>query len=144
MIFSVKNLIKQVLVFVILSLAVATPVLAANTSTFFSSKKSLADCVLGDATEAFSADCRSINTFVDMAIKVGAFALSVIGAVALGAFVYGGFNFVISGGNAEKIKKGTDAMTAAVIGLIIAFGGYFLIQVLTSVLGVQSGFILMK
>ena len=142
--FNIKNSIKQVLIFTILSLIIFTPVFAAGTSTFFGTQKSLADCVLGDATEAFSENCRSINTFVDMAIKVGAFALSVIGAVALGAFVYGGFNFVISGGNAEKIKKGTDAMTAAVIGLVIAFGGYFLIQVLTSVLGVKSGFILMK
>ncbi|MFA7654283.1 MAG: hypothetical protein WCX97_04580 [Candidatus Magasanikbacteria bacterium] len=110
-----------------------------------SSSPILPNCVAShDINVLFSAECRSINTFVELAINIGAFAFSIVGALALGALVYGGFMLIISGGSAEKVKKGWDAIVAAAIGLVVTFGGYILIQFLVTSIGLQSGFSLIK
>ncbi len=85
-------------------------------------------------------ECRSIGIFVKTAISLTNALLSIVGSLALLAFLYGGFILIISEGKQESIKQGTGAMTAAVIGLLIAFGGYLLVKYLGAVLGVQSGF----
>lgn len=51
-------------------------------------------------------------------------ALGLSGAVALLMFVYGGFMWLISAGDAKKVQKGKDTFTYAVIGLVIIFTAY--------------------
>ncbi|MEY4744115.1 MAG: Type secretion system pilin [Candidatus Parcubacteria bacterium] len=46
------------------------------------------------------------------------------GSFALLMFVYGGFMWVTSGGNMDKVKKGKQIFTWATIGLIVIFGSY--------------------
>lgn len=67
---------------------------------------------------------------------VGA-ALGVIGAITLLVFVYGGYLWLISGGNEEKIHKGSQTMLYAVIGLCIIFASYGILNTILSGLGVQ-------
>ena len=50
-----------------------------------------------------------------------------IGAVALIYFVWGGIQWLVSGGNAEKVKRGNDIMINTVFALILAFGSYLII-----------------
>lgn len=98
-------------------------------------------CLLADVVPM---ECRDISIFIKLLIELGRYLFTIIGAVALAAFVYGGFMFILSAGNPEKIKKGTDAMLAAVIGLIIAFGGYMIIRFLGEAIQVKPGFTLPK
>ena len=51
-------------------------------------------------------------------------ALGLLGIVAVAAIVMGGFMFMTSGGNEEQSGKGTKAMMAGVIGLIIILCAY--------------------
>ena len=92
----------------------------------------------------FSPKCKSVTTFVTLAINIGAFAFSIIGAIALGALVYGGFMMVISAGNAEKVKEGWGAIIAAVIGLGVTFSGYILINFLVNTVGLDNTFSFIK
>lgn len=46
------------------------------------------------------------------------------GVIALLVFVYGGFLWLISAGDANKVKKGKDAFTYALLGLVIIFTAY--------------------
>ena len=55
-------------------------------------------------------------------------------------FIYGGFNMIVSGGSAEKVKKGKDIMVAAITGLFVAFAGYLLIKFMSEAVGVKSDF----
>ena len=55
-------------------------------------------------------------------------ALGIVGAVALAIFVWGGFLWLTSGGSPEKIKKGRDALVWAIIGLVIIFGSYLILN----------------
>lgn len=72
--------------------------------------------------------CRDIGVFVEMGINIADYLFGIVGALALLMFIYGGIMMVVSGGNPERVKKGTDILVTAVIGLIIVFGAYALIK----------------
>ncbi|MFA6486091.1 MAG: hypothetical protein WCT40_01845 [Candidatus Magasanikbacteria bacterium] len=54
--------------------------------------------------------------------------IGILGAVVLFMFLLGGFEWLTAGGNAEKVKKGTETMLWATIGTVIIFSSYFLIS----------------
>ncbi len=51
-------------------------------------------------------------------------ALGVVGSVTLFMLVLGGFKWLTSAGNDEKVHEGTQTMLWAVIGLAVVFGSY--------------------
>lgn len=62
--------------------------------------------------------------------------IGVVGALALGVFVYGGYMWLTSAGNEEKVKKGTQAIIYAVVGLFLIFAAYGILSlVIRSVTG---------
>jgi hypothetical protein len=87
---------------------------------------------------AFDGSCRDINDLLRVAIKIGELALGFVGSLALVFFVYGGFTMILSMGNAEKVKKGRDILVASVIGIVIAFSAYAIVNFTLDVLQVQS------
>jgi hypothetical protein len=52
-------------------------------------------------------------------------------------FVYGGVMWIISGGSAEKITKGTQAMLWAAIGMCIIFASYAIIALILQSIGAK-------
>jgi len=84
----------------------------------------------GNCTEQQKQYCGNyqLEDFFKLGIKITKIILSSAGALALGAFVYGGFMWLIAAGNTERIQKGKDAMFNAVIGLVIIFTSYLIIE----------------
>lgn len=60
---------------------------------------------------------------------------TILGSVALLAFVLGGAEWLSSAGNPEKVKKGTQIMLWAVIGLFLIFVSYAILNVIFISLG---------
>lgn len=89
---------------------------------------------------AVTGECGDVSIFVWLLLNASNYLFAIIGAIALAVFVYGGFLLIISQGNEEKITKGMDAIKAAVIGLVVAFGGYFLIRFLGEAIGLKEAF----
>jgi len=87
-----------------------------------------------------NSDCDNLNIFIWLAINIGKYLFTFIGALALMFFVYGGFVLIMSQGNQEKIKQGTGAMVAAVAGLIVAFSAYALISFLSNTIKVKGDY----
>lgn len=58
--------------------------------------------------------------------------MGLIGSVALLMFIYGGFTWLVSGGNPEKVKKGKDILIWSAIGLVIIFSSYALVNFVIS------------
>lgn len=83
--------------------------------------------------------CRDVNTSLQLVVKVVDWLFRIVGAVALVIFIYGGFMMLTSAGSEEKVKKGRDALVAAVIGLAIMFSAHLIIRfVLEGALGEAS------
>lgn len=61
-------------------------------------------------------------------------ALGIIGALTLLMFVWGGFEWLTSAGNPEKVKSGTQTMIWAIIGVILVFSSYLLLSTFTTIL----------
>ncbi|MDO8626444.1 MAG: hypothetical protein Q7K39_03230 [Candidatus Magasanikbacteria bacterium] len=55
-------------------------------------------------------------------------ALGLIGSLTLLMLVWGGFQWMMSGGSPERIKKGTDTMLWAAIGVVLVFASYFILS----------------
>lgn len=62
--------------------------------------------------------------------------LGIVGSLALLMFIYGGFLWVTSAGNDEKVKKGKDIIVWASIGLAVIFFSYIMV---TFVIGALTG-----
>lgn len=54
--------------------------------------------------------------------------MGLIGSIALLMFIYGGFTWLTSAGNTEKVKKGKDILVWAAIGLVFIFSSYALVN----------------
>jgi hypothetical protein len=65
-----------------------------------------------------------VSSVIGIVIKA---ALGVIGSITLFMLVWGGFQWLTSAGNDEKVHQGTQTMLWAIIGLAVVFGSYVLV-----------------
>jgi hypothetical protein len=61
--------------------------------------------------------------------------LGISGSLALLMFIYGGFTWMLSGGNSEKVTKGKNTLVWASIGLIVIFSSYAMVKAVFTGLG---------
>ncbi len=74
---------------------------------------------------------KNLNEAIGKIIKA---ALGLSGAVALLMFVWGGVQWLISGGSAERVKAGKNTLTWATIGLVVIFTAYVLVNLVVKTL----------
>ena len=55
--------------------------------------------------------------------------------IALFYLIYGGIRWITSGGDKGKVEEARKHIIAAIIGLIVAFVAYFILQIILSVFG---------
>ena len=61
--------------------------------------------------------------------------MGVVGSVALIMFIYGGIMWLISGGNPDQVKKGRQTIIWAVMGLVMIFSAYAILNFVFTILG---------
>ncbi|MBU0597161.1 pilin [Patescibacteria group bacterium] len=76
-----------------------------------------------------------ISTIVGKIIKT---ATGIMGSLTLLVFVYGGFVWITSAGQPEKVKKGMTTMLYAVIGLFVIFSSYAILDLVFESLKLTS------
>lgn len=84
----------------------------------------------------------SFSTIINLLIK-NSFVIA--GIILLFLLIYGGFMFIIGAGDgdAKKAAQAQSAITSALIGFVIVFAAYFIIQIIEVITGTQilnSGF----
>lgn len=62
--------------------------------------------------------------FVGYAASLWIFGISIGGVLALGSIVYAAIEWTVSAGNSSKIADAKDRITQAIIGLVLLFGAY--------------------
>lgn len=60
------------------------------------------------------------------------------GILLLLYLIWGGFEIMLSGGNPKNIEEGKAKITNALIGFIIIFVSYWIVQILTIALGLRG------
>ena len=79
-----------------------------------------------------------VNDFVSLAKRASDIILGLSGSLALLAFIYGGVMFLISSGNNEQVSKAKSILMGAVIGLIIVFISFTIVNFVFKGLGIES------
>jgi len=97
----------------------------------------LPDACTGDQAGSNVNNC-GVSAMIETLINVTNLILSVTGSAALAMFIYGGVLWIVAAGNDELIKKGKDAITAAVIGIFIVLGSFMIINFAVAALTGQS------
>lgn len=65
--------------------------------------------------------------------------MGIVGSIALVMFIYGGFVWMMAGGNSQAVDKGKSILMWAAVGLIVIFSSYALVRfVFKDFLGVTS------
>lgn len=73
----------------------------------------------------------SVPELIGIIIKA---VLGIVGSIALLMFIYGGFMWLTSGGNDEKIKEGRKTLVWSIIGLALIFASYAILKFVFQVL----------
>jgi len=79
----------------------------------------------------------TLNDILQTGVNVAQWILGIVGSLTLLMFIYGGFMLLISGGNSESVTKGKKIIMGAIIGLIIVFSSYLIIEFSLSALGLS-------
>lgn len=120
---SIKRIIIVVFVFAVL-LSSYAPVLASGGIVPDGGKKEYGNYTLND--------------IVLIAVNVAKWILGIVGSLALLMFVWGGMTLILSGGSQEKVSQGKQTLTNAVIGLVIVFSSYLIIQFVLKIMGLSN------
>ena len=91
-----------------------------------------------DGVEAAKAEGVPTQLFGDTGFigRLTTFILAAIGIVSVIMLIYGGFRYIVSGGDAKKVTDAKNTILYAIIGLVIALLAYaivnFIIYVVTN------------
>ena len=69
-----------------------------------------------------------IQSFIESVIQV---LIALAGAVSVGFFVWGGFGYITSSGNPEKLDQSKKTIFYSAIGLAIVLGAFVLSSIVT-------------
>ncbi len=73
----------------------------------------------------------------ELMVQITNFLASVIGTIAVGAFVYAGFLYVLNFGNEDATGKAKKIMFGAVIGIVLAAAAFAIVSTVVQVEGAQ-------
>ena len=75
------------------------------------------------------------KTIGDVFSSLFDYLLPLAGVLMFGMIIYGGLTLMLSGGNPEGIKEGTNKILFGVVGFIVVFAAYWIIKIIEVVFG---------
>ncbi len=97
------------------------------TPLLFTAQQAFAQAVVGCPTGSFAFLCNlQIGQAVGAAIS---FIFVIVALAALGYLIWGGFKWLTSGGDAKQVEAARNHIIAAVIGLIIVFLSFLVMNI---------------
>jgi hypothetical protein len=117
-------MVKKICIFIMVSFLLGAPALvfADMPAPTKPTTNNAANCPEGrQCLESPLSGKIEVTSLVGTIIKA---VLGLIGSITLFMLVWGGFQWLTSAGNQEKVSQGTQTMLWAVIGLGVVFGSY--------------------
>jgi predicted small integral membrane protein len=84
--------------------------------------------VFAQTVSATTGGVSQIQSFIQSVIQV---LITLAGAVSVGFFVWGGFGYITSSGNPEKLDQSKKTILYSAIGLAIVLGAFVLSSIVT-------------
>ena len=84
---------------------------------------------------------KDIDTLGDLVTKMLGFILPLAGVVLLFVLIAGGYDFMMSQGNPEKIKSAQAKITTGIIGFFILAASFLIVRVISAIFGLGGGLI---
>ena len=86
----------------------------------------------GMPTGGISQTFGTISDFTGLFVLVGVL-------LALFVLIWGGFSWITSGGDKQKVNQARDKIFYAVVGLVLIFLAYFIVNLLYYFFGINTG-----
>lgn len=83
------------------------------------------------------APSQNLNTFGAVVSVIVKNAFMLAGVISFILLIFGGFQVIVSAGDAKKSEQGKAAMTGAVSGLLLVFGSYLIVQIIHVLTGID-------
>lgn len=80
-----------------------------------------------------------INKIADIINIVVKLLFPLAGILLFFFLVWGGYNFLVSGGDPEKVKAGKAKITSALIGFVLLVLSYFITSLIARIFGLGGG-----
>lgn len=82
---------------------------------------------------------KGINSLGDLINLALSFLVPLAGIILFLVIVWGGYDILMSSGNADKVQKGQQKITAGIIGFVLLTASYFIAKLLGFIFGVGDG-----
>lgn len=79
-----------------------------------------------------------INTPADIINKIIPILISAASIILFIMLVLGGFQFLTSGGNAEKVKLARGKLTYALVGFVLLIISYIIVKLISQIFGIGT------
>lgn len=76
------------------------------------------------------------DSFVDLFVGIANWVAGIVATLAVIVIVFGGIQYLLSGGNEEKITQANKTIQWAIIGLIVVVLSWSLLKTVLTILGV--------
>ncbi|OGK15353.1 hypothetical protein A2774_03415 [Candidatus Roizmanbacteria bacterium RIFCSPHIGHO2_01_FULL_39_12c] len=84
---------------------------------------------------------KGINTIGDLVNRVVQFLIPLAAVILLLVFIWGGYDFMMSQGNPERVKSAQAKLTTGVIGLVLLLLSFAVVRLISSIFGLGGGII---
>lgn len=79
----------------------------------------------------------SLTSFGPLVSGIVRNAFVLAGLISLFLLIFGGFQVIVAAGDPKKTEQGRAAITGAVIGLLIVFGSFWIVQIIGVITGIN-------
>lgn len=89
--------------------------------------------------QSITGPLKGINTLSDVINKIVPVVIYAAIIILFFVLVWGGFNFLTSAGNPEKIKSARAKITTGIIGFILLIVSYIIVKLISTLFGIGQG-----
>src|SRR3989339_1095608 len=87
------------------------------------------------------AEGQPIENLGQLVSRVLEFLVPFAGVILLFVLIWGGFDYMMSQGNPEKLKSAQAKITTGLIGFVLLIFSYLIVRLLSTIFGLQQGII---
>ena len=81
----------------------------------------------------------SVDSVGGIITKVLAFIVPLAGIILLFVLISGGYDYMMSEGNPDKMKSGQAKITSGIIGFILLIASFFITRLIATIFGLGGG-----